>query len=288
MKTLKSKISTTLNIVSKRMFGNPAAIRNILKPSVVKLLNILTFGRGISVNIGGKGIFKLSPQFYFSNWENFGEGHNSGFSYCLEQAKDKRVVLDIGAHIGLYSMPLSRRISPNGKIYSFEPSSINRSYLKQHLELNSIDNVEVQFCLVGKENIDAVDFYEDLNQVNPMGGLILTNNIKNDAVAVSKKMVALDQFCEDKKIKPELIKVDVEGAEIDLLWGGVEMIKSSRPTIVLSFHPKHIEQMGQTLDSLTGYLQEVNYKCLTYDGKDNSDFSVNESILLPNEINFKG
>jgi FkbM family methyltransferase len=282
MKTLQSKISSSLNRISKIAFGDSSAIRNILKPSVVKLLNIITFGNGISVNIGGEGVFKMSPQFYFSNWENFGEGLNSGFAYCLEQSKDKNVVLDIGAHIGLYSMPLSRRISPGGTIYAFEPSSINRSYLKQHLEFNDINNIEVLPYLVGKENIDSVDFYEDLNQVNPMGGLILTNNIKNDAVAVSKKMVALDQFCEDKKIKPELIKVDVEGAEIDLLWGGVEMIKSSRPTIVLSLHPKHIEQMGQTLDILTGYLQEVNYKCLTYEGKSNNDYSVKECILLPN------
>ena len=83
-------------------------------------------------------------------------------------------------------------------------------------------------------------------------------------------------------LKPELIKVDIEGAEIDLLWGGIEIIKSSRPTIVLSLHPGHIRQMGQTLNSLTDYLQEINYKCLTYDGKDNSDYAINECILLPN------
>jgi len=282
MKTLKSKISTFLNKLSKNILGNPAAIRNLIKPSFVTILNITTFKKGIRVNIGGQGVFRMSPQFYFSNWENFGEGHNSGFLYCLEQAEKKKIVLDIGAHIGLYSMPLSRRIALEGKVYSFEPSSINRAYLKQHLKLNNINNVEVQACLVGRENLDAVDFYEDQNQVNPMGGLILMDNIKNNAVVVSKRMVTLDQFCEDMKIKPDLIKVDIEGAEIDLLWGGIEIIKSSHPTIVLSLHPNHIRQMGLTLDSLTDYLQEVDYKCLTYDGKDNSDYSINECILLPN------
>ena len=281
MKTLKSKISTILNKVSKNILGNPAAIRNLVKPIFVKILNIITFEKGICVNIGGQGIFRMSPQFYFSNWENFGEGHNSSFLYCLKEAENKKVVLDVGGHIGLFSMPLSRRIAPEGKIYSFEPSAINCSYLKQHLRLNNIKNVEVQTCLVGKENLDAVDFYEDQNQVNPMGSLTLTDNIKNNVVVVSKKMVTLDKFCEDMKIKPELIKVDVEGAEIDLLWGGITIIKSSRPTIVLSLHPGHIRQMGQSLKSLTDYLQEVNYQCLTYDGKDNSDYSINECILLP-------
>lgn len=282
MKTYKSKISTILNNLSKNILGNPATIRNLIKPIFVKAINIVTFNKGIRINIGGQGVFRMSPQFYFSNWENFGGGHNSGFLYCLEQAEKKKIVLDIGAHIGLYSMPLSRRIVPEGKVYSFEPSSINCAYLKQHLKLNNINNVEVQPYLVGRENLDAVDFYEDQNQVNPMGGLILMDNIKNNVVNVPKRMVTLDQFCEKMKIKPELIKVDIEGAEIDLLWGGIEIIKSSQPTIVLSLHPKHIRQMGLTLDSLTDYLHEVDYKCLTYEGKDNSDFSINECILLPN------
>jgi len=282
MKTFKSKISSFLNKVSKNILGNPSAIRNLIKPIIVKILNIVTLEKGICVNIGGQGLFRMSPEFYFSNWENFGEGHNSSFLYCLKHVENKKVVLDIGAHIGLFSLPLSRKIAPGGKIYSFEPSTINRFYLKQHLKLNNINNVEVQACLVGKENLEAVDFYEDQNQVNPMGGLILTDNIKNNVVAVKKRMITLDKFCNDMKIKPELIKVDVEGAELDLLWGGIAIIKSSRPTIVLSLHPRHIRQMGQSLNSLTNYLKEVNYRCLTNDGKDNSRYSINECILLPN------
>ena len=106
MKTFKSKISSFLNKVSKNILGNPSASRNLIKPIIVKILNIVTLEKGICVNIGGQ----------------------------------------------------------------------------------------------------AVDFYEDQNQVNPMGGLILTDNIKNNVVAVSKRMITLDKFCKDMKIKPELIK----------------------------------------------------------------------------------
>jgi len=282
MKTLKSRFSTFLNNLSGIIVGNPAFIRNMVKPAFVKILDIATFGRGIRVNIGGQGQFRMSPHFYFSNWENFGGGHNSGFSYCLESAENKNVVLDVGAHIGLYSMPLSQKIAPGGKVYSFEPSSVNRFFLKKHLRLNNISNVDVQSCMVGRDNVDAVGFYEDKNQVNPMGGIVLTDNIKNNAVPVFKKMVSLDQFCKDKNITPELIKVDIEGAELDLLWGAICIVKSSRPTIVLSIHPHHIKKMGLSLDSLTEYLQEVDYQCLTYDLKNNSDYAVNECILLPN------
>ena len=60
MKTLKSKISTALNNISKKAFGNSATIRNLIKPMVVNLLNIITMGKGISVNIVNS--LKLSKQ----------------------------------------------------------------------------------------------------------------------------------------------------------------------------------------------------------------------------------
>jgi FkbM family methyltransferase len=282
MKTLQSKISNSLNRISEKAFGDSAVIRNILKPSVVKLLNIITFGRGININIGGQGIYKMSPEFYFSNWENFGDRHNGGFVYCLEQSKDKKSVLDVGAHIGLYSLPLSQRISPDGKIYAFEPSTVNRGYLKKHLELNDINNVEVYPYLVGKESNDSIDFYEDTTQVNPMGGLVWTKNIATTAEVVQKKMVTLDDFCLEKDIQPELIKVDVEGAEIDLLYGGKNIICKCLPIIVLSLHPNHIKLLGQSLNELTSFLDKVNYQCLTLDGGDNSKFLNNECVLIPN------
>tara|TARA_B100000315_G_scaffold18964_1_gene16745 strand:+ start:626 stop:1483 length:858 start_codon:yes stop_codon:yes gene_type:complete len=280
---IRKKISTKINLASKLLFRNPAFLRNLLKPVIVNFINLITLGRGITVNIGRQGEFKMSPQFYFSNWKNFGDRHNSGFLFCLEQSINKRIVLDIGAHIGLFSMPLSDRISPGGKIYAFEPSEINRHYLKKHLELNDIKNVEVLPYLVGAKNNKKVEFYEDQTQVNPMGGVILSKYMKNDAIITHKQMVSLDAFCKDNDIQPELIKIDVEGAEIDLLLGAKNVLLLHKPVIVLSLHPQYIEKMNQSLSDLRSYLEEVNFKCLTIDGKDNNDFHQKECILLPSK-----
>ena len=279
---IRKRISTKINLASKIIFRNPAFLRDLLKPVIVNFLDLITIRNGITVNIGGQGKFKMSPQFYFSNWDNFGDRHNSGFLFCLEQSINKRIVLDIGAHIGLFSLPLSQRISPEGKIYSFEPSTINRHYLKKNLELNDIKNVEVLPYLVGKENIENVVFYEDTTHVNPMGGVILTKNIKDNAVITHKQMVSLDAFCKDNDIHPELIKIDIEGAEIDLLLGAKNILMLNKPVIVLSLHPQYIEKMGQSLADLGSYLKEVNFRCLTIHGKDNNDFHQRECILLPN------
>jgi len=279
---IRKKISTILNLTSNKIFGDPTLIRNVFKPIIVIFINLITFGKGIKINIGGQGVYKLSPQFYFSNWENFGDKHNSGFLFCLEKSINKKVVLDIGAHIGLYTLPLSSRISPEGKIYAFEPSEINRHYLNKNLELNKIKNVEVLPYLVGSKDIQNVEFYEDKKQVNPMGGIILSKYMKDNATITHKQMISLDAFCQDNDIHPELIKIDVEGAEIDLLLGAKNILLLHKPVIVLSLHPQYIKIMNQSLSDLRSYLEEVNFRCLTIDCKDNNDFHQKECILLPN------
>ena len=278
---IRKKISTILNSISSKIFNDSKIIRGVLKPIIVNLINLITFGRGIKVNIGGQGVYKLSPQFYFSNWENFGDKHNSGFLSCLENSINKKVVLDIGAHIGLYSLPLSSRISPEGKIYAFEPSEINRHFLKKNLELNKIQNVDVLPFLVGSKDVQNVEFYEDAKEVNPMGGIILSKYMNDNVVITNKQMVSLDTYCQDNDIQPELIKIDVEGAEIDLLLGAKNTLLKYRPTIFLSLHPQHIEETNHSLSDLQSYLEEVNFKCLTINRKSNDAFQEKECFLIP-------
>ena len=81
---IRKKISTILNLASNKIFRNPTLIRNVFKPFIVSFINLITLGRGIKINIGGQGDYKFSPQFYFSNWENFGNKHNSGFLFVIK------------------------------------------------------------------------------------------------------------------------------------------------------------------------------------------------------------
>ena len=57
-------------------------------------------------------------------------------------------MLDIGAHIGLVSLPLSTVVATDGTVYAFEPATGNNAYLFQHLAMNKISNVEVVSNLV--------------------------------------------------------------------------------------------------------------------------------------------
>ena len=82
----------------------------------------------------------------------------------------------------------------------------------------------------------------------------------------------------------DLIKIDVEGAEIAVLEGAFEVLKTYRPTIFLSVHPKHIKLLGRNIDELKSVLQRLNYSCLQSDGSSAKNFSLKEYILIPERI----
>ena len=121
----------------------------------------------VSKKIGSYGPYKLNPRFAFSNFESWGSRHNRGFEATVEASNGKTCVLDVGAHIGLVSLPLSQAIAENGKVYAFEPATGNQTYLIEHLNSNHIDNVEVITDLVGERSVGLSEL-TSIRKTHPM------------------------------------------------------------------------------------------------------------------------
>ena len=67
----------------------------------------------------------------------------------------EKVVFDIGAHIGLVTMPMASVIDPKGKVYAFEPAFANRQFLQQHVRINNFfEKVVIEPFLVGDVEIE--------------------------------------------------------------------------------------------------------------------------------------
>jgi len=276
--TLRYKLSLFINRLSKTFFRDEFFLRKKIKPFIIIFLK-LKYKRGFPVNIGGMQRVLFDPTFYFANWENFGGGHNSGFEECFTEAIKSSVFMDIGAHIGLYSIPIALR-SPTTKVYSFEPAIFNFNMLSKHIMLNKLDNVEAFNVLVGETKSDTVAFLEDDTGINPMNSLADVSKTKEN-ITTHKSMIQLDDFCRSKNILPEVMKIDVEGAEVQVIKGALETISKCRPKIFLSLHPKHIKALGDNTEDILKIFSELDYRIETYDGRDNSNFRDNEVLLIP-------
>ena len=155
--------------VTKRVVPKPV-LNAAVRPMVRSVLS-LAFGRkGYRINIGGRGMFRLSPDFVFGGWENFGDRHNGGFVPCIEACTEKSVFIDVGAHIGLHSLPVNSVLAPGGQVFAFEPSGGSYSYLRKHIAYNAIDNIHPYQLIVGDCSADAVVFYEHLDPSSPWAG----------------------------------------------------------------------------------------------------------------------
>jgi FkbM family methyltransferase len=118
------------------------------------------------------------------------------------------IVFDIGAHCGFYTLLASELVGPEGRVFAFEPVARNIYYLKEHLRLNNVSNVDIieaavsDICAKG-----AFDFGSDHFQ-----GKLMSKG------SIEVKTVALDDLIERNELPiPDYLKIDVEGSEIAVL-----------------------------------------------------------------------
>jgi FkbM family methyltransferase len=240
---------------------------------VLKILNI-NFS---TIHQIQKKSIKLHANFAFSNFEYWGKQHNNLFNTYLKIAKTSKCFFDIGAHIGIVTIPVALNMKSSGLVYSFEPSKKNLFFLKYHVKENNIKNVKIIDKIVSSKTKSNVKFYE-ANETTGMNSIIKINE-KNVTTMTKVKSVSLDDFCKSKNLKPDILKVDIEGSEVDLLIGAKKIISKQKPIIFLSYHTKHLKKLGYKTNDMLEIIKELKY--VAYDEKHNKieNFTNKEYIL---------
>ena len=235
----------------------------------------------VSTRIGPYGPFRLNGIFAFSDFEHWGGGHNDAFVACVEACRGKHCVLDIGAHVGLVALPMASVMAPGGRVVCFEPAEANRRLLLEHAALNGFAAIEVNPCLVGAETRPDVPFFE-MAEPTGMNALVVRKNAEA-YIATRRPQVSLDDFCDERALAPEVVKIDVEGAEIGVLRGARKTLARHRPLIFLSIHPRDIELMGESVEALSELIGSLGYDCRDAQGRVPARFELREYVMTPRE-----
>ena len=269
-----------LKRAGKTLIPGPV-LASVVRPAVRWVLSLVFGRRGYKIDIGGQGVFRLSPDFAFRGWEDFGDRHNRAFATCVQACRGKSVFVDVGAHIGLYSLPASRALGPGGRVYAFEPSESNYHYLRKHVEYNNLDNVHVFQLVVGDAQKPSVRFYEHAVSSSPLSGLAKRAKRPTDRfVERQRPQTSLDTFCAENAIAPDVVKIDVEGAELLVLRGAEATLARHKPLLFLSVHPSHLEQMGQSTRELDESLRRLGYTVYTADGTPVEELGSGEYMIV--------
>lgn len=249
-----------------------AYLKKFLK-ILIKLFSKLIYGRYKKVSIINKFDFLIDSTFAFSNFENFHKNHNKGFEKLLEISDNTNVVFDIGAHIGLCTLPLSKITK---KVISFEASPTNLKYLNSHVNINQISNVNVISSLVGEKNTEIVDFF-DAKDGSGIPSIVNVKLKKKNMIInhIKVKQLSLDSFIDEKSIFPEILKIDVEGAEFNVLDGSKSLLTNYRPKIIISLHPWHLNLLDRNIKEIYDYCDKYSYQLLS---------CIDEHSILENEL----
>ena len=229
--------------------------------------------------IGSYGPFKMDGEFSFSNFKEWGGEHNNGFDACVKAAEDAKCFLDVGGHIGLVTMPVASMMKSKGVVHVFEPASANLKHLKSHVSSNHLDNVIIVNSLVGDQEKNHVDFFE---QATATGQNALAVKKDHDKYhKTTRSQVTLDNYCEKNLLSPDIIKIDVEGAEWFVLNGAREILKTFQPRIFLSLHPVELTLLGKDVSAVMSLIEELGYCCYEIDGSPAKEFMLAEYLLMP-------
>jgi FkbM family methyltransferase len=163
------------------------------------------------------------------------------------------VFFDVGANAGYYTLLGSRQVGASGFVLSFEPAIRNISWLHRHLAVNKAGNVSV--VAAACSDVATLSSFSEgpncaeghLDPGAPVGEL-------SPGTWTLVSTVTLDQVAEYIGKYPDVIKIDVEGAELDVLHGAENILKTKHPQIFLSIHSDELRT------TCLAYLEGFGYK----------------------------
>jgi FkbM family methyltransferase len=226
---------------------------NRIKSIAYSLLDLFTFYKGVPRRMNGYVIR------FPARWSRYyRDGYEKDtFDFFKKNSRNGNTILDIGAHIGLYGVPLSKCAGENGKVFCFEPTPATYSILVKTIALNKCKNVTPVNAAVS-DKPGTVRF----NLTSGSGEGSNANSIVTSArmvASVEIKACSIDDFRKRNGLKVDIIKMDVEGAELLALQGGIETFQQDRPLCILALHPDSIQNFGHSLKQIWDLIKQYNY-----------------------------
>jgi FkbM family methyltransferase len=154
-------------------------------------------------------------------------------------------VVDVGANIGYNTAYAAHCVGPSGRVIAVEPTQDNLAVLYANLLANNLRNVAVLPCAAGRSR-GVHTFYlrgsiSAVNSLYPDSFYAPVSSIVQVPVAPLDELVAAD---------PELVKIDVEGAELDVLAGMARILAAPRVRLIVEWHPVLQQAAGHAPDAL--------------------------------------
>ncbi len=211
-----------------------------------------------------KGTIRTSQRFGL-NWElDISQGNDWAVYFNIEEAPHQFLfslansgdtVLDIGANIGATCLPLAQRVGLRGHVVAFEPNPVIFARLERHKNLNNLGQLHIVPLALGCD-VGFVEL-ETPNDANWGTTRVARKSDSRSGV----KMCTLDDFlCDHPVERVDIIKIDVEGFELNVLKGAVKTLQRYAPKLYVELNDELLIRQGANAVAVVDHLQGLGYK----------------------------
>lgn len=183
-------------------------------------------------------------------------------------ASKNSVAIDVGANIGAHTLTMARCVGPGGRVLAFEPNPIVRTVLEQNLHLNGIKHVSVFDCALGSQagSLPLRVPKRDSEEFSNLGlASLVALETPHDLINVDIR--TLDDVLEAEQVeRVDVIKIDVQGYEMETLRGMRECLARHRPALVFEYDAWAWRQANVQPADAFNMLDAAGYRICRLDG----------------------
>src|SRR5215213_4106895 len=174
--------------------------------------------------------------------------------------KEGDIVVDIGAHMGRYTIISSKRVGANGKVIAIEADPSNFGMLNRNIELNQLTNVIPLNYAVYSKDTKIKLYLPEVESGYTIYNTIMYNRARTEDKFVEVNANTLDYLLQLKGIMDiNWVKIDVEGAELEVLKGATNMLSKSKD-IALLIEVHGLDNYRPILEFLSSYNFKIEFE----------------------------
>jgi FkbM family methyltransferase len=174
--------------------------------------------------------------------------------YIGPRVSSGMTTIDVGADTGYYTLFFAKRVGKPGRVVAFEPIPSAIDVLERNIRLNGYNNITVcNFALSSRNGSAILEAPRELSRID------MTKHTSNgNSIEIETRI--FDECTTELDIRRiDLVKVDVEGAELDVLLGMRHSLEKHHPALLIEIHPHHITHFDHTVEDLLKFLETMKY-----------------------------
>lgn len=194
-----------------------------------------------------------------------GEVDPNEFSFLARVLKPGMVVIDAGANEGIYSIFCRAKVGPQGRVIAIEPSTRERLRIERNKLLNGFGNIDVlPLALCEQPGNVVLRLADDGHAGHNTLGRFAADwvRIKGEETVAS---ATLDRIAAENGLPPvDLIKLDIEGAELRALRGAEELLRRDHPALLMEVMEETLVTQGASASQLLDYVRQFGYSIFEF------------------------